>query len=199
MRSVLADKLKRKGYSGPSYGYKKPPANSRYRRLMDTGTSLSEYRKSIIFSTVSVAERTKRMPDLVLSSVVAVLIVTGLVMVYSSSSFSAFMLYGDDMLFMKRQLLAAVVGLVGLIITYVIPYRFYQGKYWYLLGAAFAMLVAVFTPLGIPARSATGRVFHRSLNLGFMTFQPVEFVKLVLVIYMADFLSRKTPEIRRLS
>ncbi|HID55406.1 TPA: cell division protein FtsW [Candidatus Poribacteria bacterium] len=199
MRSALIDKLKRKGYSGPSYGYKKPSANSRYRRLMDTGTNLSEYRKSVIFSRADLSERSGRMPDLALSSVATILIVMGLVMVYSSSSFSAFMLYGDDMLFVKRQLLAAAAGLIGLVITYVIPYRFYQGKHWYFLGSAFVMLLAVFTPVGLPARSATGKVFHRSLNLGFMTFQPVEFVKLALVIYMADFLSRKTPEIRRLS
>jgi cell division protein FtsW len=199
MRSTLADKLKKKGYSGPSYGYKAPPVSSRYRRLVDAGSSLDEYRKSIIFSRSNGKERSKKLPDLLLLSVVALLVVMGLVMVYSSSSFTALMLYGSDMFLVKRQFWAALIGMVGLTMAYVIPYRLYQGKYWYFLGTAFVMLLAVFTPLGIPAKSSTGRLFHRSLNFGFMTFQPVEFAKLALAIYMADFLSRKTPEIRRLS
>jgi len=198
MRSPLLQKLKNKGLKGPSYGYKAAPRRRAFRKLTGVGSPLDEYRKSRIFSQLKTAEEHRKLPDLMLLSVVALLTVVGLVMLYSASSYMGAVWHGDDMYYLKRQLLAAALGIVLMVGAYIVPYRFYQGKYPYLLGAAVLMLLLVFTPLGVAARSSAGRLFRRSINLGGLTFQPVEFAKLAIAIYMADFLSRKAPEIRRM-
>jgi cell division protein FtsW len=111
----------------------------------------------------------------------------GIAMVYSASSALAMGKFGSDYFFVKKQAIFAVLGVVGLVITSHIPYRLYRPLAYPLLATAIVMLAAVrFTPLGTAAGGAL-----RWLNIAGLSFQPSEFARLALVIYLAYSLSKK--------
>ena len=51
----------------------------------------------------------------------------GMVMIYSASSYEAYLEYnGDSTHYLKRQLLAGILGLIGMIVVANIPYHFWE-------------------------------------------------------------------------
>jgi cell division protein FtsW len=123
--------------------------------------------------------------DPILLIVVLVLVCIGLVMVYSASSFAAARDYGDAAYYFQKQLVGAVLGVVVMLITMRIDYRIWRR--FSLFGLAVALpLLAVVLVVGSNAYGAT-----RWLQLGFFSFQPSELIKLVLALYIADWLARK--------
>lgn len=120
--------------------------------------------------------------DYTLLIVVLFLVAFGLVMVYSTSSFSALQDTGDSAYYFKRQLLTSGIGLVAMGIVAFISYKF-----WYKIGvfiyfAAIFSIFMVLTPLG---KSFNGA--RRWIGIGGFTIQPAEFVKLALIISLAAF------------
>lgn len=117
----------------------------------------------------------------------------GIAMVYSASSALAMGKFGSDYFFVKKQAIFAVLGVVGLVITSHIPYRLYRPLAYPLLATAIVMLAAVrFTPLGTAAGGAL-----RWLNIAGLSFQPSEFARLALVIYLAYSLSKKGENLKK--
>ena len=127
------------------------------------------------------------------------LIAIGFVMVYSSSNGLAYELYNQDSLrFLKTQLIAGALGLIGLFIASYIPFRYYERFNKHILIISILGLVLVFSPLGHDVSSETGKAFSRWVRIGKFQFQPVELIKLAMVIYVAHFLSRKRDKIQSL-
>jgi len=115
------------------------------------------------------------------------LTVTGLVMVLSASSVSAYARYGSSFVFFWRQLAYAAVGAIALVSTARMRYRAWQRLAAPLLAATAALLALVLHP-------AAGRVAGGSarwLQLGPITVQPSELAKLAVVAFAAAVLSRK--------
>ena len=111
----------------------------------------------------------------------------GIVMVYSASSAVALKKYGADTHFLKKQALFAFIGLVALVACRHFPYRWYRPLAYPLLLAALGLLLAVeFTPWGIEAGGA-----KRWLRLGPVSFQPSEFARLALLVYLAYSMDKK--------
>ena len=105
----------------------------------------------------------------------------GLVMVYSSSYIYAQERYGDGLYFFRRHIVFLGAGLAVMMALRFIDYRNFRKLALPGFLASLAGMVLVLIPgLGNKAGGAT-----RWLDLGFMTFQPVEFAKIALVIYMA--------------
>lgn len=129
-------------------------------------------------------------PDPILLVSVLVLLCIGLVMVYSASSFAAARDYGDASYFFQKQLLGAVLGVIVMLITMRIDYRIWRR--FSLLGLAIALpLLAAVLVMGSSAYGAS-----RWLVLGsFFSFQPSELIKLVLALYIADWLARKGKQV----
>jgi cell division protein FtsW len=134
-----------------------------------------------------------RSPDYPLLSVVAVLLVLGMVAVYSSSYPLGYAQYGDANFFIKRQAAAAVIGLVGLFVAMNIDYRHWMKLSPLLMLGALAALAAVLIPgVGLNQNNAT-----RWIALGSLPpFQPSEFAKLAVLIYMAAWLAAKGTAVR---
>ena len=120
--------------------------------------------------------------DYTLLIVVLFLVAFGLVMVYSTSSFSALQDTGDSAYYFKRQLLTSGIGLVAMTITAFISYRFWYKISGFIYGAAILSIFMVLTPLG---KSFNGA--RRWIGIGGFTIQPAEFVKLALIISLAAF------------
>ena len=120
--------------------------------------------------------------DYTLLIVVLFLVAFGLVMVYSTSSFSALQDTGDSAYYFKRQLLTSGIGLVAMTITAFISYKFWYKFGTFIYIAAIISIFMVLTPLG---KSFNGA--RRWIGIGGFTIQPAEFVKLALIIALAAF------------
>jgi cell division protein FtsW len=132
--------------------------------------------------------------DKVLLFVTLCLLSLGLVMVYSASQVLAYDQRGDSLFFLKRQLLYMALGLAALIIANYTSYRLYSNLGKPLLLVAGVLLLLVYSTIGVKLGGS-----RRWIQISEFTFQPVELVKLALIIYTASFLERKSDKIRSLS
>jgi cell division protein FtsW len=118
--------------------------------------------------------------------IVIALLCIGVVMVYSASSFLAASYYGDAGYYFQRELMWAGLGLVAMLVTMRIDYR-----YWRRISLA-AMVVILPLLIIVLKFGVTAYGASRWLALGsFFQFQPSELTKLVLALYIADWLARK--------
>ncbi|RAL25899.1 putative lipid II flippase FtsW [Thermoflavimicrobium daqui] len=126
-------------------------------------------------------------PDYWLILVTFLLLGFGLVMVFSSSYYKGLLDYHDSYFFIKRQLIYALLGLLLFFIVSNINYNFYRKHVGIMLLLSIGFLAAVL----LLADRINGA--RRWLELGEFSFQPSEFVKLVVVIYMASIMVKKQP------
>ncbi|MCF8010632.1 MAG: putative lipid II flippase FtsW [Clostridiales bacterium] len=137
----------------------------------------------------------RRAPDFLLFLSVLALLCVGLVMVFSASVYYAGDPRGpfnDPFYFFKRQFIYALLGLIAMFVTMNIDYWKYAKYKALILLTAFAFLILVLLP-GIGA-SYLGA--QRWLNLGPVSFQPSEFVKLCIIIFTAYGLAAKKEQVR---
>jgi len=115
----------------------------------------------------------------------------GIVMVYSASSALALKRFGSDFYFLKKQALFSLLGIVVLVMCRHFPYRLFKPLAYPILLTAFGLLCIVHIPgLGVNVGGAT-----RWIRLFGFSFQPSEFARLALVIYIAYSMSRKINDI----
>jgi rod shape determining protein RodA len=87
--------------------------------------------------------------------------------------------------YLDRQILYAAVGGFALIVAMVVDPDIYR-RYWRAIFAATVGLIAVVFLLGSAARGST-----RWINVGFFTFQPSEFGKLLCILGIAGFVAER--------
>lgn len=117
----------------------------------------------------------------------AVLSCIGLLFIYSASSYSAELQYGDAFRYVETQAVALALGVSAMFaVSFVRPERI--KKYSFVLFAVgVALLAAVFVPgFGVESYGA-----KRWINLGFFTVQPSEYAKFAMVAFLAAFAAKK--------
>ncbi len=129
--------------------------------------------------------RRKGEPDIILFIIVFVLVGIGIAMSYSASAVFSQKAFGDSFYFLKRQVIWFIIGFIALLIFQEIDYRIYKRYTKIMLIASFVLLVLVLIP-GI-GHSAKGSL--RWLGFGSLKFQPSEFVKIGIVVYLAKVFS----------
>jgi len=119
----------------------------------------------------------------------SLLLLFGLVMVYSASAPFSLRHFGSDTHMLLRQLMAAGVGIVLLLILARFDYRRFRNlDDVCLIGT---VLLTILTVLPIP-RLSDGRWLH----LGPLALQPTELLKLSLIVYLAASMERRGARIR---
>lgn len=126
-------------------------------------------------------------PWLLVATVLLVLI--GEVMVFNTTYFYAFERFGQPFRFVWKHQVALMVGTVGLLTAAALPSSAYRRLAYPALAVAFVGLLVVFIP-GV----GYGGV-RRWITLGFLNFQPSEFAKGALALYLAHSLTRKAERI----
>jgi cell division protein FtsW len=116
-------------------------------------------------------------------------------MVYSTSAIIAGDRFGDPYYFLKRQGLYAGIGFVLMILMMFVPYGILKKFAYPILILSILFLIAVLIP-GIGHRAGGSM---RWLKIQSFSFQPSEFAKLGLVIFLAYFLTKKDERIRSFS
>ena len=115
------------------------------------------------------------------------LVIFGLVMVLSSSTIDSF--NGNQGFFggFLRQGMYAVIGVPLMLVVASVPSEFWKRRAWLVMGVAAALqLLVVATPLGVEVYGN-----RNWIQLGPVTAQPSELVKVGLVIWLALILARK--------
>jgi cell division protein FtsW len=120
------------------------------------------------------------------------LLCLGVVMIYSSSGVYALETMNNSGYFLMRHLMFLVIGGVMMWFTMIIDYRDIQKYAKYILLAALVMLVLVLVPHIGKVSSGARRWF----SAGPINFQPSEYAKVAMIIYLADFFTRKRSVIR---
>lgn len=120
--------------------------------------------------------------DFTLVITVLLLLSLGLVMVLSASSPTSLQKYDNSYYFFIRQLVFAVLGLIGMYFVSRVDYRIYQKFYKQAWWLSVILLVAVLV-LGTDSHGA-----KRWIDLKIITFQPSEIVKILMIIFYAGIL-----------
>ena len=130
--------------------------------------------------------------DYTLLIVTALLVACGIVMVYSASAVLAQERMGDGYYYLKKEMVFAVLGFIALGVSFKLPYHWWKKLVYPVLGIAIVALLLSF----IPGLRATAGGASRWLKLGPITFQPSEFAKFALVIFLAYSLDKKASKIK---
>ncbi len=124
--------------------------------------------------------------DKVLFCTTLMLVVIGLVMVFSASAMMAKYKYGSPYTFVIRQAIWAVLGLAAMTVLMQVDYRKYNHPrvVFPLVAVTTILLLAVFA-----MHDSHGA--HRWITLGPLSLQPSEIAKPALVLFLAWFLQNK--------
>ncbi len=122
-----------------------------------------------------------------LFAVIVVLNLIGSVMVLSASSVTALHKHGSSWYVFKKQLMWQGLGVVVLVLTLRIHYRYWRRLALPLLVVSVGMLFAVL----IPGVGVTVNGSSRWLGAGGFSIQPAELAKLAVLLFAADLLARR--------
>lgn len=147
-------------------------------------------------ATVSaIRQRPHHRPDYFLGLLVLSLIGIGMIVIYSTGSIVNFNITGgasDRNTFFFNQVVSLGLGLVGWVIASRIPYAHWRKWALPMLIVSLILMMLVFVPgLSLNVNGAS-----RWIRLGSFSFQPAEFLKLSLVLYLAVWLESRRSELR---
>ena len=123
-----------------------------------------------------------------------VMLMIGVIMIYSSSAIFAYERFGNSAFFLKRHLLFIFIGFMMMLSVMLPELKNIRSMSKVLIGISIVFLIAVMIPgVGVSVGGA-----RRWFRIGSLGFQPSELAKLSLILYLADFVSRKGYKIKDL-
>lgn len=126
-------------------------------------------------------EKEKPYYDYDLLLVIIFLMCFGVVMLYSSSAYSAQIDYKNDMFFFTRQAMIGIIGFIVMFIVSKIDYHLYGAYAKELFWFSMFLMALVQTPLGKTVNGA-----RRWIRLpGGLSLQPAEFTKIAVILFIA--------------
>ena len=141
-------------------------------------------------------DSTRRKPDYMLLAAVGMLVPLGLVMVYSASFMDAMHTKGNQLFYINRQVFGAMLGTIGLLVAQRIDYRFWRKYSVHLMAGTLGLLLLV---LILPKSLTTVNGATSWIRIGPLSIQPSEIAKLAMIVYFADWLSRRGAKIGNVS
>ncbi|MBN2333559.1 MAG: putative lipid II flippase FtsW [Deltaproteobacteria bacterium] len=133
----------------------------------------------------------KRM-EIILLSTVACLLTIGVLMIFSASAVLAKNTYNNSYYFLFKQLAFLVLGGASMMICWLLDYHWWEKLSVPLMAFSAILLIMVLIP-GIGHRAGGA---SRWLQTPFFSIQPAECCKLVMVIYLGAYLTRKEARMR---
>ncbi len=122
---------------------------------------------------------------------VFILIVFGIVMVFSAGYYTTTNNYNDPYYYLKRQLIWVAIGACFMVFFAKLDYH-YLGKFYIPAAVISVVLLALlFTPLGVKVNNAT-----RWFEIGSIRLTPSELSKLAMIIFTSGFLAERPGRVR---
>ncbi|MBQ7872084.1 MAG: putative lipid II flippase FtsW [Oscillospiraceae bacterium] len=120
------------------------------------------------------------------------LVVIGLLVLFSASYARAYYLTGNSASYFINQLLFAVVGVIAMLLISRVPYDWYRRWSLVIYGVTILLLLAVLIPgIGVKVNGA-----RRWINLGITNFQPSEIAKFAMILMLSIVMCNYQKEIR---
>lgn len=129
--------------------------------------------------------------DFLLMLFTTMLVIFGLIMVFSASYYYSISWTGSAYGYLKRHGIWVILGFIAMVFGASFDYRYYRKIAIPVLIISFVLLVLIFTPLGQNVNGAT-----RWLKVGPITLMPGELAKMAAIIFIARFLSDKPDRIQ---
>lgn len=124
--------------------------------------------------------------DPVLVAAVCGLVLFGIIMVYSASSYNAEVNYGNEYYYMYKQIIGAILGFSAMFVLSVIDYHILIKFRYIILAISYVLLVLVFIPgIGVENYGA-----KRWINLPFFTIQASEIAKFGFIVFSAAYMAK---------
>ena len=116
----------------------------------------------------------------------------GCIMIFSASSYTAEVQYGDSLYFVKKQLIGVVLGTAAMIGISFLPYKKLVKAQYPLVIVAVILLALVFVPgLGVTNYGAT-----RWIGFGGVTIQPSEIAKYAFALFAAAYFAKHHEKVK---
>jgi cell division protein FtsW len=122
------------------------------------------------------------------------LLIVGLLAVYTSSFAVAYHEYGNANYFVFRQAIFAGAGLLALVVFMRLDYHHLRFLSVPMLVVSLAALIIVLSPLGTERNGA-----QRWIELGPASIQPSEFAKLSVIVYISAWLAARGTDVKQFS
>ena len=134
----------------------------------------------------------KKAGDIPLLICVFLMACFGCLMIYSASSYTAEVQYGDSLYFVKKQIIGLVLGTAAMIGAAFIPYKkLIKLKYPAIIISA-VLLILVFVPgVGVTNYGAT-----RWIGFGGLTIQPSEIAKYSFALFAAAYFAKNYKKVK---
>jgi cell division protein FtsW len=129
--------------------------------------------------------------DRILFGTVVSAVLLGSWMVFSASAVMAAQRYHSTYYFLSHQLIAAVIGLIAMLVAMNMKYGWLRSP-----SVVFSLVTATLVLLLVALVAGHGHNTHRWLGSGAFHFQPSELAKMALIIFLAYFLDRRQGQIQ---
>lgn len=120
-----------------------------------------------------------RKSDMTMLALVLILAVFGLLVLYSTSEYNGRVRFHDSAYYFKKQLFATVLGLFAMYFVSLMDYHIFLKA----APAAYLLSMALSTAVLLIGQEINGS--KRWLNLGPLSFQPSEFAKVAVILFLA--------------
>lgn len=136
----------------------------------------------------------KKAPDFTLLLSVTILVIIGIIMVFSASWPEAMMKYNNGYFFLRKQLFSSFLGFLTLLFFMNFNYKHFKKLSVPIYVFAIILALLVFSPLGKEYKGA-----RRWLEIGPIRFMPSDTLKIASIIFFATFLSNKKEKVGSLT
>ncbi len=151
--------------------------------------------RSAVYERSGTQKRTSKRVDMRVLVLLILLLMAGMVALFSASYYT-FQDSGDAYAKVRQQVAGIALGSVALFVLSKTDYRFFR-KPWVILAmlavSAVTLVLVVIPGIGVLANGS-----RRWLNLAGMSFQPSEFAKFAMILFMANALTNKGEKVHRL-
>lgn len=130
--------------------------------------------------------------DYTLLTALFLLVITGLVILYSTSAYNGDVKFHDSFYYLKKQVFATLLGIAGMFVVANMDYHVW--RHFAVLGYLTAILLSVAVLfIGDEINGS-----KRWLSLGPFSFQPSEFAKVALILFLAQMVTKNVKDIGKM-
>ena len=155
-------------------------------RRYDRGTSRS---------AVPDAEKRQRCPkkyDYTLLTALSLLVVLGLVILYSTSAYNGEVKFHDSFYYLKKQVFATLLGIAGMYVAANMDYHVWRHV------AVLGYLTAILLSVAVLFIGDEINGSKRWLSLGPFSFQPSEFAKVAVILFLSHMVTKNAKDIGKM-
>lgn len=155
-------------------------------------TSKASKKSAVPLYKGTAAVRLKKTGDVPLLICVVFMACFGCIMIYSASSYTAEVQYGDSLYFVKKQLIGVFLGIAAMVGTCFLSY----GKLTKLKFPAIIVSVILLALVFVPGVGITNYGATRWIGFGGVTLQPSEIAKYAFALFSAAYFAKNHEKVK---